>query len=59
MTERQFKIKVEAARKTGRAAMPYDTELIYNGPGFWAVHEKGGQTVDTAFTANQLYYIYK
>lgn len=59
MTERQFKAKAEAARKTGRAIMPNNTELIYYGPGFWAVHEKGGQTVDTAFTASQLYYIYR
>lgn len=59
MTELQFKAKVEAARKTGRAIMPYNTELIYYGPGSWAVHEKDGQTVDTAFLATQLYYLYK
>ena len=59
MTELQFKDKVEAARKTGRATMPNKTELIYNGPGSWAVHEKNGQTVDTAFSAQQLFYIYK
>lgn len=59
MSERQFAIKAEAARKTGRAIMPNNTELIYYGPGSWAVHEKDGQTVDTAFMAIQLYYIYK
>lgn len=59
MSEKQFKEKAEAARKTGRAIMPDNTELIYNGPGSWAVHEKSGQTVDTAFIATQLYYIYK
>lgn len=59
MTELQFNKKAEAARKTGRASMPDNTELIYNGPGDWSVHEKNGQTVDTAFIAEQLYYIYK
>lgn len=59
MTEKQFNKKAEAARKTGRAIMRNNTELIYNGPGSWAVHEKNGQTVDTAFYAQQLFYIYK
>lgn len=59
MTEKQFNKKAEAARKTGRAIMPDGSQLLYYGPGSWAVHEKDGQTVDTAFMAMQLYYIYK
>lgn len=59
MTEKQFNKKAEAARKTGRAIMPDGSQLLYYGPGEWAVHEKDGQTVDTSWTAHNLYYLYK
>ncbi len=62
MTVKQFRKKVEIARKYGKANLEGGNKLYYYGPGGsfnWALHDKYGNTVDVAYNPEQLEYLYK
>jgi hypothetical protein len=59
MTISEFKRKAKAARRTGSAAMPEGATLIYHGNGEWAVWDRYGQTVETAWSVEKLYYLFE
>ncbi len=58
MGKTEYAKKIKAARRTGRAAMPDGSTLIMRGS-YWSVRDKTGQTVDTANSPEQLYYLFK
>ncbi len=58
MTKAEFKKKAKAAQRTGAATMPEGSKLIWHSPCEWAVLDRTGQTVDTASTADALYYLF-
>jgi hypothetical protein len=60
MTVKQFRKKVEIARKYGKANLEDGYTLHYYGPGsYWALRDdKSGNTVDVAYHPEQLEYLY-
>lgn len=62
MTVKQFRKKVEIARKHGKATLENGSVLHYFGPGHsvvWSLRDKYGNTVDTAYNAKHLEYLYE
>lgn len=59
MSKTEYKKKVKAAQRTGAASMPEGSKLIRHGACEWAVIDRTGQTVDTASTAETLYYLFE
>lgn len=62
MTVKQFRKKVETARKYGKANLANGSVLHYWGEGdsiVWSIWDKYGNTVDTACNPKKLEYLYK
>ena len=64
MTKNQFGKKVKVAMETGTANMPDGAQLVYHRESsrpsysFFAVYDKNGNCVDTAYTPLNLYYLF-
>lgn len=62
MTVKQFREKVEIARRYGKAVLENGSVLHYFGKGgsfSWSLRDKYGNTVDTAVCPEQLEYLYE
>lgn len=58
MTIKQFRKKVDIARKYGEAKMENGSVLRFTGNS-WSIRDKNGNTVDIADAPKQLDYLYE
>ncbi len=62
MTVKQFRKKVDIARKYGKANLDNGSVLHYFGPGgsiVWSIRDRYNNTVDVAFNPKDLEYLYE
>ena len=63
MTKAQFDKKVKAALKTGEAKMPDGDTFVYHNVNdavhsYYAVYDRAGNCVDTAYSPLDLFYLF-
>lgn len=59
MTVKQFRKKIDMARKYGRANLENGSVLYYDGSASWSICDRYGNTIDTACRPAKFEYIFE